>query len=57
MKVWNVLQNTGEYAELECDGEKKRIEKPRMMSAKEFLVYFTPEGQANDSLVQTISTQ
>ena len=57
MKVWNVLQNTGEYAELECNSEKKRIEKPRMMSAKEFLTYFTPQGQANDSLVQTISTQ
>jgi hypothetical protein len=57
MKVWNVLQNTGEYAELECDGQRKRIEKPRMMSAKEFLTYFTPQGQANDSLVQTISTR
>ena len=57
MKVWNVIQNTGEVADLECNGEKKRIEKPRMMSAKEFITYFTPEGQANDNLVQTINTK
>jgi hypothetical protein len=49
MKIWKVITNTGKQADLESGVEKKEIQKPMHISAREFVHWLAPESRIDDN--------
>ena len=47
-KTWKVITNTGKQADLESDLEKKEVQKPTHISAREFVHWLAPESHVDD---------
>jgi len=43
MKTWTVIANTGKQADLESGLEKKTVQKPPHISAREFVHWLAPD--------------
>jgi hypothetical protein len=48
-KTWTVIANTGKQADLESGLEKKEIQKPTHISAREFVHWLAPESHIDDN--------
>ena len=56
-KTWTVIANTGQQAELESGLEKKEVQKPTHISAREFVHWLAPESHIDDSSLRTLFKQ
>jgi len=53
-KTWTVIANTGKQADLQSDLEKKEVQKPAHISAREFVHWLAPESRIDDSSLQSL---
>jgi hypothetical protein len=53
-KTWTVIANTGKQADLESDLEKKEVQKPTHISAREFVHWLAPQSRIEDSSLQSL---
>jgi len=53
-KTWTVTTNTGKQADLESGLEKKEVQKPTHISAKEFLHWLGPESRIDDDSLRSL---
>jgi hypothetical protein len=53
-KTWTVIANTGKQADLESDLEKKEVQKPAHISAREFVQWLAPDSRIDDSSLQSL---
>jgi hypothetical protein len=53
-KTWTVIANTGKQADLESDQEKKEVQKPAHISAREFVHWLAPESHIDDSSLRSL---
>jgi hypothetical protein len=49
-KTWTVITNTGKQADLQSGLEKKAVQKPPYISAKEFVHWLAPDSHIDDAL-------
>jgi hypothetical protein len=56
-KTWKVVTNTGKQAELESGIEKKELQKPAHISAREFIHWLAPESRIDDNSLQSLFKQ
>ena len=54
MKTWKVITNTGKQADLESGLEKKEVQKPTHISAKEFVHWLGPESHIDDDPLRSL---
>jgi hypothetical protein len=47
-KTWKVITNSGKHADLESGLEKKALQKPPHISAREFVHWLAPESHIDD---------
>jgi hypothetical protein len=47
-KTWTVITNTGKHADLESGLEKRTVEKPAHIGAKEFVHWLGPTTRIDD---------
>ena len=47
-KTWKVVTNTGKQAELESGLEKRQVQKPTHISAREFVHWLAPDSHIDD---------
>ena len=47
-KTWTVIANTGKQADLESGLEKKAVQKPPHISAREFVHWLAPDSHIDD---------
>jgi hypothetical protein len=53
-KTWTVVANTGKQAELESGLEKRAVEKPAHISAKEFVHWMAPRSHIDDDSLRSL---
>lgn len=53
-KTWTVVTNTGKQAELESGLEKKAVQKPPHISAKDFVHWLAPESHVDDDSLRSL---
>ena len=53
-KTWTVISNTGKQADLESGLEKKEVQKPTHISAKEFLHWLGPGSRIDDDSLRSL---
>jgi hypothetical protein len=53
-KTWKVITNTGKQADLESDLEKKEVQKPTHISAREFVHWLAPESHVDDEALRSL---
>jgi hypothetical protein len=53
-KTWTVIANSGKQADLESDLEKKEVQKPTHISAREFVHWLAPESHIDDSSLRSL---
>jgi len=53
-KTWTVITNTGKQAALESDLEKKEIQKPTHISAREFVHWLAPKSHVDDDALRSL---
>jgi hypothetical protein len=53
-KIWRVITNTGKQADLESGLEKKEVQKPTHISAREFIHWLAVESRINDESLQSL---
>ena len=53
-KTWRVITNTGKQADLESGLEKKAIQKPLHISAREFIHWIAPESHIDDDSLRSL---
>jgi hypothetical protein len=53
-KTWTVITNTGKQAELESGLEKKEVQKPTHISAKEFVHWLAAESHIEDDCLRSL---
>jgi hypothetical protein len=53
-KTWTVTTNTGKQAELESGLEKKEVQKPTHISAKEFAHWLGPGSRIDDDSLRSL---
>ena len=53
-KTWTVITNTGKQADLESGIEKKDIQKPAHISAREFVHWLAPQSHVDDEALRTL---
>jgi hypothetical protein len=53
-KTWTVVANTGKRADLECGIEKKEIERPTYIGARDFTHWLAPKTHIDDSALQSL---
>jgi hypothetical protein len=53
-KTWTVITNTGKQAELESGLEKKEVQKPTHISAKEFIHWLGPERGIDENSLRSL---
>jgi hypothetical protein len=56
-KTWKVIANTGKQADLESSGERKEIQKPTHISARDFVHWLAPESRFDDNVLQSLFKQ
>ena len=54
MKTWKVISNTGKQADLESGLEKKEVQKPTYISAKEFVHWLAAKSQIDDDSLRSL---
>jgi hypothetical protein len=53
-KTWKVIANTGKQADLESGLEKKDVQRPTYISAKEFVHWLSAESCINDDSLRSL---
>jgi hypothetical protein len=53
-KTWTVLVNTGKQADLESGIEKKTIQKPAYISARDFTHWLAAKSRIDDASLQSL---
>jgi hypothetical protein len=53
-KTWTVIANTGKQADLESGLEKKAVQKPSHISAREFVHWLAPESHVDDDSLRSL---
>jgi hypothetical protein len=56
-KTWKVMTNTGKQADLESGLEKKEVQKPAHISAREFVHWLAPESRIDDNSLRSLFKQ
>ena len=54
MKTWTVVANSGKQADLESGLEKKEVQKPTHISAREFVHWLAPASHIDDESLRTL---
>jgi len=54
MKTWTVIANTGKQADLESGLEKKAVQKPTHISAREFVHWLAPDSHIDDDSLRSL---
>jgi hypothetical protein len=53
-KTWMVIANTGKRADLESGLEKKEMQKPTHISARDFIHWVAPDSHIDDDCLQSL---
>jgi len=53
-KTWKVISNTGKQADLESGIEKKEVQRPTHISAKELVNWLGPASRINDDSLRSL---
>jgi len=53
-KTWTVISNTGKQAELEAGLEKKAVQKPPHISAREFVHWLSAGSRIDDDSLRSL---
>jgi hypothetical protein len=53
-KTWTVITNTGKQADLESGLEKKAVQKPTYISAREFTHWLAVKSRIDDASLQSL---
>ena len=53
-KTWTVITNAGKHADLESGLEKKEVQKPTHISAREFVHWLEPESHIDDDCLRSL---
>ena len=53
-KTWTVIANTGKQADLESGLEKKAVQKPPHISAREFLHWLATDSHIDDTSLRSL---
>jgi len=53
-KTWTVINNTGKQADLESGVEKKEVQKPSHITAREFVNWLLPESHVEDDSLRSL---
>jgi hypothetical protein len=53
-KTWKVITNTGKQADLESGLEKKEVQKPTHISARDFIHWLAAESDINDDALRSL---
>jgi hypothetical protein len=53
-KTWTVIANTGKQADLESGLEKKAVQKPSHISAREFVHWLAPDSHIDDDSLRSL---
>jgi hypothetical protein len=56
-KTWKVISNTGKQADLESGLEKKEVQRPTHISAKEFVHWMAPHSRIEDDSLRSLFKQ
>jgi hypothetical protein len=56
-KTWKVITNTGKQADLESGLEKKGVQKPAHISAREFIHWLAPQSSIDDNSLRSLFKQ
>jgi hypothetical protein len=52
--TWTVIDNTGKQADLESGLEKKTVQKPAHISAKEFVHWLAPDSHIDENCLRSL---
>jgi hypothetical protein len=53
-KTWKVVANTGKQADLVCGLEKKAVQRPTHISAREFVHWLAPGSHIDDDSLRSL---
>jgi hypothetical protein len=53
-KTWTVITNTGKQADLESGLDKKALQKPTHISARDFIHWLKPESHIDDDCLRSL---
>ena len=53
-KTWKVIANTGKQADLESGPEKKEVQRPTHISAREFVHWLAPDSRIDDDSLRSL---
>jgi hypothetical protein len=53
-KTWKVIANTGKRADLESGAEKREIQRPTHISARDFVYWLAPGSRIDDNTLQSL---
>jgi hypothetical protein len=53
-KTWKVITNTGKQADLEFGIERKEVQRPTHITAREFAHWLAPESRIDDTALQSL---
>jgi hypothetical protein len=53
-KTWTVITNTGRHADLESGLEKKEVQKPTHISAREFIHWLAAASRIDDDSLRSL---
>jgi len=53
-KTWTVIANTGKQADLESGLERKEVQKPTHITAREFVHWLAPDSRIDDSSLKSL---
>jgi hypothetical protein len=56
-KTWKVMANTGKQADLESGLERKEVQKPAHISARDFVHWLAPESRIDDNSLRSLFKQ
>ena len=54
IKTWTVMANTGKQADLESGLEKKEVQRPEHISAREFIHWIAPKSHIDDDSLRSL---
>jgi len=53
-KTWTVTSNTGKQADLEAGLEKKEVQRPMHISAREFIHWLAPDSHIDEDSLRSL---
>jgi hypothetical protein len=56
-KTWKVIANSGKQADLESGVERKGVQKPTHISARDFVHWLAPESHIDDNALRSLFKQ